>query len=78
MDDFSTPNIDNYYGLPPTPVNYIKPGKRPQSSACPIIVTDGRRRVCMILGASGGTRIISAVSEVRNLQYEIIMLNVPI
>ena len=64
MDDFSTPDMDNFYGLPPTPANYIKPGKRPQSSACPTIVTDGRGRVRMILGASGGSRIISAVSEV--------------
>lgn len=65
MDDFSTPNVINYYDLPPTSANFIKPGKRPQSSACPTIITDGRERVRMILGASGGSRIISAVSEVR-------------
>ena len=64
MDDFSTPNLINVYGLKPTPANFIKPGKRPQSSACPTIVLNNKGNVTLIVGASGGARIISAVSEV--------------
>ena len=69
MDDFSTPNITNAYGLKPTKANFIKPGKRPQSSACPTIVEDEIGAVKLIVGASGGSRIISAVSEVRKIPY---------
>lgn len=32
MDDFSTPNLVNYFGLKATELNFIKGGKRPMSS----------------------------------------------
>uniref|UniRef100_A0A914MRD2 Gamma-glutamyltransferase n=1 Tax=Meloidogyne incognita TaxID=6306 RepID=A0A914MRD2_MELIC len=38
MDDFSTKGMPNYWGYPPSPQNYIEPGKRPMSSMSPIIV----------------------------------------
>uniref|UniRef100_A0A914VT90 Gamma-glutamyltranspeptidase 1 n=1 Tax=Plectus sambesii TaxID=2011161 RepID=A0A914VT90_9BILA len=65
MDDFSTPNVTNYYGYPPSPTNYIKPGKKPQSSISPLIVfNEETGAVEMAIGGAGGSTIISGVSTV--------------
>ena len=64
MDDFSTPGTVNYFGVPASEPNYIRPGKRPMSSMAPIIILDENGNVRLSLGASGGTKIITAVSQV--------------
>ena len=64
MDDFSTPGTVNYFGVPASEPNYIKPGKRPMSSMTPIIVLDPNDNARLVLGASGGTKIITAVAQV--------------
>ena len=68
MDDFSTPNVSNYFGIPPSPHNFIHPLKRPQSSMSPLIVLDkgvtGLEYVVhAVSGGSGGSRIITSVVQ---------------
>ncbi|XP_063973968.1 scoloptoxin SSD14-like [Diachasmimorpha longicaudata] len=62
MDDFSSPGMTNGFGLPPSPKNFIKPGKRPMSSMVPTIVINSKKEVQLVIGAAGGSKIPSAVA----------------
>lgn len=72
MDDFGNPGKANYFGLKPSEANFIKPGKKPLSSMSPTMVFQtgpivdelslGDLR--MVLGASGGPKIITAIFQV--------------
>ncbi len=58
MDDFAVkPDWPNTYRLTGNEANAIEPGKRPLSSMSPTFVEDARG--VLILGSSGGSRIVS-------------------
>ncbi|KAJ2364877.1 hypothetical protein H4S02_010788, partial [Coemansia sp. RSA 2611] len=63
MDDFSTTNKTNGFGLRPSPNNKIVPGKRPLSSTSATIV-EQNGRVELVIGGSGGSRILTSVLQV--------------
>ncbi|PNH49857.1 hypothetical protein VD0003_g7290 [Verticillium dahliae] len=64
MNDFSIPGVRNAFGFEPSPANFIRPGKRSLSSITPVIVEapDGALRA--VVGAAGGSRIVSATAQV--------------
>lgn len=64
MDDFSTPGKKNAYGVEPSESNMISPGKRPQSSTAPSLFLDKDGSARLVIGASGGTKITTAISLV--------------
>ena len=63
MDDFSSPNITNYFNIPPSRFNRIQGGKRPLSSMSPVVVSDRNGESFLSLGAAGGTLIISGIAQ---------------
>ena len=64
MDDFAAkPGVPNMFGLVGADANAIEPGKRPLSSMTPtILLKDGK--LFMAVGAPGGSRITTGVTEV--------------
>ena len=65
MADFDIPGLGEVHGIYPSPFNYPGPRKRPFSSASPAILTNGSSGdVQLVIGASGGKRITTAVSLV--------------
>lgn len=64
MDDFSAkPGVPNQFGLVGTEANAIQPGKRMLSSMTPTIV-EKNGELFLVLGAPGGSTIITAVFQV--------------
>ena len=64
MDDFDIPDHNIVDGISPSPFNFPEPYKRPFSSMSPAILTNDDGRVQLVIGASGGKRITTAVSLV--------------
>ncbi|KAJ1502476.1 hypothetical protein HMI55_002886 [Coelomomyces lativittatus] len=63
MDDFSFPNFNNSFGIPPSPINFLAPLKRPMSSMSPTIV-EHQNELKIVIGGSGGSHILSSVFQV--------------
>jgi gamma-glutamyltranspeptidase/glutathione hydrolase len=63
MNDFSIPGVRNEFDLVPSPINYIRPNKRPLSSITPIIIEHANGSLYMSIGAAGGSRIITAMVQ---------------
>ncbi len=64
MDDFAAkPGAPNMFGLVGGDANAIEPGKRPLSSMTPTIITRNSK-LFMAVGAPGGSRITTGVTEV--------------
>jgi gamma-glutamyltranspeptidase/glutathione hydrolase len=65
MDDFTSKlGAPNMYGLVQGEANAIAPGKRMLSAMSPTIVLDPAGSILLVLGARGGPRIITSVSQV--------------
>lgn len=63
MNDFSIPGSSNAFGYAPSPSNYIRPGKRPLSSISPVIVEFANGTLYFVVGAAGGSRIITSTIQ---------------
>lgn len=59
IDDFYIPSVQNAFDLPPSDANIIVPGKRPFSSAAPLLMIKPNETIA--IGASGGTRIPTSI-----------------
>ena len=64
MEDFDIPGHSIVDGISPSPFNFPEPNKRPFSSISPAILTNDTGDVQLVIGASGGRKITTAVSLV--------------
>ncbi|CAO3620615.1 unnamed protein product [Mucor fragilis] len=60
QDDFSSVGISNAFGFSPSAANFVAPGKRPLSSVTDTIIETEDGQLKMVVGASGGSEIITA------------------
>jgi gamma-glutamyltranspeptidase len=74
MADFANPGGHSFFGLHPSEANFVKPGKKPLSSMSPTLVfqktsstmntPDVLDELVLVIGASGGPKIITSVLQV--------------
>ncbi|KAM7347466.1 uncharacterized protein ACRADG_007032 [Cochliomyia hominivorax] len=66
LSDFNIGQFQNYFNLPNLEnINELKPQKQPMSSMAPLIVTNKETGdVRLVIGAAGGSRIISTLVQI--------------
>ena len=64
MGDFTLPSSPEVDNLKPSPKNYIMAGKRPLSSMSPMIFVEASGEVKAVVGASGGSEMITSTAMV--------------
>ncbi|AMD22898.1 HHR129Wp [Eremothecium sinecaudum] len=76
MDDFSQPGKSNTFGISPSIYNFPEPHKRPLSSTAPTIICNELGLPDMIIGAAGGSRIVTAILQtiIRSYWYNMPLL----
>lgn len=62
MDDFYVANVQGAFDLDKMEMNRVKPGKRPFSSAAPVLMINNKEIIA--IGAAGGTRIPTSIFSV--------------
>jgi len=76
MDDFSSPEFENDFDVPPSEINFIEPQKRMVSSMAPTIAVDkATGDPIMAIGGSGGTKITSGILQVILNKFKFGMTN---
>lgn len=73
QDDFSSAGISNAFGFSPSVANFVAPGKRPLSSITDTIIETEDGHLKMVVGASGGSEIITATLNVSVESYWLII-----
>ncbi|KAL3076103.1 hypothetical protein niasHT_034167 [Heterodera trifolii] len=64
MEDFSFPDVKNWFGYAISPTNFVAPGKRPMSSFSPMVIYNKHTgKVKFVIGGSGGAKIPSSVAK---------------
>lgn len=69
MNDFAVPAFPNLFQLPPSSNNFMAPHKRAVSSMSPTIITGQDGGVRLVIGAAGGSKIVSGVSSVCSILF---------
>lgn len=76
MDDFSMPDYSNAFNLTPSAHNFIRPFTRPLSLTTPTIIRKNGQ-LHFLIGAAGGSRIVTAVLQaiIRTIHDDMLLLH---
>ncbi|XP_066589447.1 scoloptoxin SSD14-like isoform X2 [Prorops nasuta] len=64
IDDFGVLKKSNFHGIPANKNNFVQPFKQPISSMSPSILTEPNGDIKLLVGAAGGTKIITSITQI--------------